>query len=201
VADAGQNRSICGGRGSTTAICCNGACCTGCCARDGACGPCLAFVTSSLHDGDLNGLAGADQRCQLHADLAATPLPGSYKAWLGDATESPATRFRRSAHGYQRVDGVTIADDWADLTDGTLDNPINKTELNAVPQGGQGRVWTNTEANGGQSFSFAECGNWESNGSQTGRFGLHASTDPTWTALGFAQGCGFSAALYCFQQE
>ena len=61
---------------------------------DGCSAACLtekrAFVTSQLYNGNMGGLAGADARCQGLAD--AVGLPGTYRAWLSSATESPSTR-------------------------------------------------------------------------------------------------------------
>ena len=84
------NRTSCSGGN----ICCNGSCCAGCCDRDGACGACLAFVTSTLQQGNLGGLSGADALCTTRAQAANPPLPGIYMAWLSDDTGSPSSRFR-----------------------------------------------------------------------------------------------------------
>ena len=184
-------------------ICCNGTCCTGCCGADGSCGACLVFVTSSSRSGNLGGLAGADAICQNLADTAPTPLPGTYKAWLTGDGESPATRFRRSALGYQRVDGVTVADSWADLTNGTLDNPINVTQAGATVSSTIEAVWTNTGTNGAQSTSGYDCINWTSSDFEDrGDTGNAKVTSSQWTTGFITAHCGFfSARLYCFQQE
>ncbi len=82
------------------------------------CGPCRGFLTSTTQDGDLGGLSGADATCQSLATSAG--LPGTYRAWLSDDAQSPSTRFSRSSGPYQLLNGVTIANSWTDLTDGTL---------------------------------------------------------------------------------
>ena len=89
------------------------------------------FVTSQSHNGDFGGLTGADAFCQ---NLALTAgLSGTYKAWLSDTTGSPATRFAPASVPYRLIDGTTIANDWNDLTDGTIQTPINLDEYgNAV---------------------------------------------------------------------
>ena len=76
------------------------------------------FVTSQSHNGDFGGLTGADAFCQSLALTAG--LSGTYKAWLSDTTGSPATRFAQASVPYRLVDGTTIANDWNDLTDGTI---------------------------------------------------------------------------------
>ena len=86
------------------------------------------FLSSAVYDGAMGGLDGADAKCQALA--AAAGLPGTFRAWLSDSTGSPSTRFTQSTLRYVRVDGVKVADDWADLTDATklLYAPINVTE-------------------------------------------------------------------------
>src|SRR5262245_50165626 len=119
-------------------------------------GTCLVFVSSQTYDGKLGGLRGADAKCQALA--AAANLPGAYKAWLADATASPSTRFVKSSGPYQLVDGTTIATDWADLTDGGLQAPIDVTEQQGSP-GGSGEVWTNANPDGTKK-SQSHCANW-----------------------------------------
>ena len=90
------------------------------------------FVTSTSYDGNLGGLAGADAKCQDQADAAG--LTGTFKAWLSDAKGSPSTRFTRSAGApYVLVDGTVIADNYAGLTSGSLEHPINQTETGGAP--------------------------------------------------------------------
>ncbi|PKN55633.1 MAG: hypothetical protein CVU56_20205 [Deltaproteobacteria bacterium HGW-Deltaproteobacteria-14] len=54
--------------------------------------------------------------------------PGAFRAWLGQKdpnVRTPTTRFTRSRVPYVRVDGVTIAESWSDLTDATLAAPLD----------------------------------------------------------------------------
>ncbi len=82
------------------------------------------FVTSITFDGNTGGLAGADEKCQADADRPASIVPeGTYLAWLSDGTDSPDTRFTKSSHPYILPDGTMIAEDSADLTDGSLLQP------------------------------------------------------------------------------
>ena len=97
------------------------------CKKPVDCGPCRVFVSSTTHSGNLGGLSGADTTCQNLANAAG--LPGTYRAWLSDNTQSPSTRFATSTGAYALVNGVTIAASWTDLTDGTLASPITVTEL------------------------------------------------------------------------
>lgn len=80
------------------------------------------FISSVFFDGNFGGLDGADAACQELSVSAG--LPGKYRAWLSDSTGSPATRFTQSATPYILVDGTVIADNWADLVDGQLNDAI-----------------------------------------------------------------------------
>jgi len=71
------------------------------------------------------------------ARAMAASLPGTYKAWVStnQANGTPATRFTQSATPYVLVNGTKIANNWADLIDGTLLAPINRTETGGNPLG------------------------------------------------------------------
>ena len=86
--------------------------------------PKIVFVTSTTATANYNGLPQADTVCQNLATAAG--LSGTFRAWLSNATDSPSTRFTQSTVPYKLVDGTQIADNWTDLTDGAIDNPINK---------------------------------------------------------------------------
>ena len=112
------------------------------CAADAACvdGACefvkWAFTTSTTHNGNFGGLAGADAFCQQHATNAG--LPGTYKAWLGDNTGAPADRFAQATVPYVMPAGpanvIVLATSYADLTDGTIAANFERTEAGvAVP--------------------------------------------------------------------
>jgi hypothetical protein len=195
--ESGTTRAFCGAGGGACAACGEGEDCIGgdCVA---ACNPCRVFVTSTTHQGDLGGLAGADAICQARAGEAG--LPGTYLAWLSDDAASPATRFpTHSAGPYELVDGTTIADDWADLTSGDLDAPINLTETGGSP-GDESEAWTHTEADGTASFGVP-CNNWTSNSSEDyAAAGTVSATGAEWTRFG-GDRCQFSDHLYCVQQS
>ena len=142
----------------------------------------------------------ADAICQQRAQAAG--LPGVFKAWLSDTVQSPATRFVQSPGPYQRVDGVTVADNWADLTGGTLAAPITVAETGAVFADLSFRSWTHTLANGTAGGVLNEhCLNWTSNNNaNNGDEGQVTATTDNWTD--FASGtCNNNFHLYCFQQS
>ena len=156
------------------------------------------FVTSQTFTGDLGGVVGADAICQELACSAG--LTGNYKAWLSDSSSSPANDFDQGT-AYSLVDGTAIANSFADLTDGSLLNPINKDETGSTPSG-PSFVWTNTNVNGTPSGN--DCEGWTSNDvGKVGSVGQRTATDIGWTAtltLGGTISCNTLAKLYCFQQ-
>ena len=87
------------------------------------------FVTGVSTGGNIAGLAGADIFCNQRAAIAG--LVGNYQAWLCDGVSSPATRSFHATVPYRRTDGALIANSWADLTDGNIASPINRTETGA----------------------------------------------------------------------
>jgi hypothetical protein len=217
------NRTICGGSGTTTSVCCNGTCCDGCCGgSDDSCGSCLVFATSSLHTGALGGLSGADSICQHRAGPGQGNLPGIYKAWLSNGTgpnsPAPANRFRHSQQPYRLVNGDPVAANWADLTTCAgspsvcIDNPINISETGGSLESAQ--VWTYTLPDGtaGDSHiaSASTCRNWESDEavnclldpSGCGAIGADFFRDEFWTDANAIVPCRVAEQrLYCFQQS
>lgn len=195
----------CAGRCGTVADNCGNSvactCPTGqCCRGDGTCGACLVFVTSSRSQGDFGGLGGADALCQGHATGAG--LPGTYMAWLSDSTgASPGTRFTKATVPYTLVDGTVIADNWSDLTSGTLKHAINMTQSGSNITTTSARVWTYTSTDGTTSAGHPEwcCNSW-SGTSGAGIFGNASSTTSSWSNVIY-QSCSETARLYCFQQR
>lgn len=165
----------------------------------GAGGPCLVFLSSTIHTPNFGGLSGADAICQ---DLAsAAGLPGTYKAWLSDGTSSVSSRFRPSSGPYRLVNGATIANNWDDLRDGSLLAGIKVTETGG-DYGSQVSVWTGTTTTG--SATAEHCKNWSTVASDsTGIYGLAYATDAQWTQFGPPLMCRPSSPLhfYCFQQS
>jgi hypothetical protein len=149
------------------------------------------FVTSTLHTGNLGGLAGADSICQARANAAG--LTGTYRAWLSSTLSSAISRMG-SARGFVRRDGAAIADSLSSLTtENALLNAINLTESNAVV-GSEG-VWTGTVSGG--TFSGLGCSDWIST-TGSGTVGASFGGPGMWTNFG-ASGCATPRHLICFQ--
>lgn len=155
------------------------------------------FVTSTKYDGNLGGLLGADDRCQTQADAAA--LGGTWLAWLGDGREGPAMRFVQSEDEYRLVTGEVIAEDFADLIDGTIAVPINIDETGTpLPDDDDMIVWTAVFHTGGEPTPV-NCEGWTVADESIVPTGLASATDSGWTVSApFA--CSEMHRLYCFEQ-
>ena len=162
--------------------------------------PKRVFVTEDVFGSNLGGLAGADAKCQAAADAAG--LDATFMAWLSDGLESPGTRFITLSIGpYITVDGATVAGSYGDLTDGSVNVSIDKTETGA-PVGGRRTVWTNTTFAGSSTSDRANetCDFWNWQGvSLSGHRGELVLTDQNWTQAGLTA-CFLEVHLYCFEQ-
>ena len=161
----------------------------------------VVFLSSVSYNGNLGGALGADAKCQALAD--ASVLAGkTFKAWVSDATTSPSQRFTK--HGkFVRLDGVTIAESWADLTDGKLAAPITVTEKNTVDA--EGTVLTGTKADGTYVANPAwDCNGWTHGAFQLGLFGHLGMREWTgasdWSDLEGGNFCDDESPIYCFEQ-
>ena len=152
------------------------------------------FATSTAHDGNLNGLNGADAICQARADAAS--LPGSYKAWLSSSSVAVSSRLTHSTQPYYMLNNLKVADNWTDLVDGSIDNAINVSETGATLPGFL--PWTgSTHLAGVTSY---HCMDWTSGANAN--FGTHGSSsraDLAWT-YNIIRRCDSLLRLYCFQQ-
>ncbi|MFQ5349871.1 MAG: hypothetical protein ACE5EG_05445, partial [Thermoanaerobaculia bacterium] len=147
------------------------------------------FATSTTYNGNLGSIAGAHAKCQARAGAAG--LPGTFKAWISGRTtgfgdQNAADDLSHATVPYELVNGTKVADDWADLTDGTLDHAIDRDEFgNSV----SGSVWTNTETNGMAHDITRDCGPgsstaavWtSSSGFESGRYGTSTASNSGWT--------------------
>ncbi|MCR9093394.1 MAG: DUF1554 domain-containing protein [bacterium] len=161
----------------------------------------FVFATTSTTRADFGGIAAGDAICQSEAVSAG--LSGTFRAWLSESQalaspDSPSVTFTQSTIPYVTTHGRQVADDWADLTDGTLDNPIDRDPVGAPVIGG---VWTGTETDGSSPpVATNTCGEWTPGGT-TGVFGRTSSSGQEWTkALSPPAGCATSLRLYCFEQ-
>jgi hypothetical protein len=161
------------------------------CARDS-----IVFITSLTYQGNVNGLAGADQRCRMLAAIAELPRFDTYRAWLSSSTISAGERLLHSRGRYVLVNSLVVAQDWDALVSGTLEHPINVDE-NSQTQ--VGRAWTSTLVSGEAAPGANFCDDWTGVIDPDGGTGLPGVTDATWSF--FENGpCGLEAHLYCIEQ-
>lgn len=157
------------------------------------------FVTSDTFSGDLGGHQGADDKCQTAASSAG--LSGTYRAWLSTSTQDPLDVLVQSAVPYRRLDGMQVAQNWPDLIDGMLDNPINLTEKMTFVPGpvcDSRAAWTASFANGTEYDVSKTCSDWtSSSGTTTG--GNPNETTGAWSH-GCPLSCASLASLYCVEQ-
>lgn len=156
----------------------------------------IIFVTSSVYNGSLGGLSGADAICQDAADNAS--VAGTYLAWLSDSTTAVEDTFIQSGHPYILVDGTVVAWNWDDLAG--LNHGINMDE-NGSSLSDQ-RVWTGTLASGASYTTNSDelCNNWtSSSGVYSGPAGRNQYLTSEWSVDGLSV-CSSTFRLYCFQQ-
>jgi len=170
----------------------------------------IVFATSQAYTGNLGGLEGADTICMYHAELAG--LPGAFKAWLSSSTLAAKDRLSHLGQPYVLVDNTVVAYDWADLTDGSIEQMIDLNEAGGPVAHGSAwwapLVWTATtglgEFDSGMlpPSSVFSCWDWTTTlGGPAGGYGS-ANTDsdtPGWTHSGGSD-CASMFALYCFEQ-
>jgi cysteine-rich repeat protein len=166
---------------------------------DNGCSKCvndrLVFVTDQAWAGNLSGFGGGFARCQKAAFDAGHPEPKLFYPWLSDGDTWPAQVFIRSKGRYVLSTGQAIADDWDDLTDGTLKHSIDRTIDGVLLEG---PVWTATRPDG-TPFADGHCSGWTSTDDDPARYGYSDLADSGWTDYNFALPCDSGAHLYCFE--
>lgn len=166
------------------------------------------FVTSQNFSGDLDGIAGADSKCQEAASNAG--IPGIFRAWLSSSESSPAQNFVKSTVPYRDVLDVVIVDDWEALVavaSGTsyLKASIYRTEFGEAATSGPHPcipsdlilVWSNTTGAGTLWVPNQTCTDWTGVGE--GAVGRLGDLSYSWTE-GCPVPCTTLAPLYCFEQ-
>lgn len=152
------------------------------------------FITSAYQTGNLGGLSGADTICQNEAN--AESLGGTYKAWLSTGTVNAIDRLISNGP-WVRVDGVKVADNKADLTDGELFTTI--TVDAAGNYIGDLAVWTGTDAAGLKTAD--NCGDWLlADILELGTMGTEFWTTLVWSESSTIS-CNVGARLYCFEDS
>jgi hypothetical protein len=161
----------------------------------------LVFVSSIGGNGDLSvwpgaggetGVAAGDAVCRNLANTAGFANTVNFKAWLSDSGNSAVSRL--AGGPWVRPDGVKIANDTADLTDGELFAPINVMDTLQYNTGSG--VWTGTLDTGAIAASM--CSDW-ANSSAQGTFGSAVYADGNWTDQSQLICSGGFYHIYCFE--
>lgn len=169
-----------------------------------------AFLTSSTGNGDLStwsladgasGIAAGDAVCQAEARAADLPLAGTFKAWLSDDDVAAGDRFQWDG-AWARLDGMRVADDLSDLTDGRLATSLS-VQSNGFYQFGIAPLTGTTPAG---TTAASHCESWTT-GSPTS-FGMRGRSNAVqghWTehVFGGPTGapCALPGRLYCLSDS
>ncbi len=180
------------------------------------CNSCVrfGFVTFDGFNGNLDGLDGADTKCNDLAKNAGTMgapwlKDKTFKAWLSDSHESAVQRLGNEFQGYyvkvQRTGDndkvVLVARGWNGLASTLHKSRLNRTEKGGSVSGDQ-HVWTSTTTEG-EFTGDASCSSWStSDVVEKGGVGKLNSFDAAWTYIGGYQGengCNLPRHLYCIE--
>ena len=159
------------------------------------------FITSDRFYGSsmTGGLSGADAKCQAAAVNAG--LSGTWFAWLSDTQTNAADRHGHSNLPYYQLNGAKVADNWDDLIDGTIDNPISIDEFAEFDPVGDTGVWTYTLSDGTADLASGNaCEDWTGDLQDSTEIGANYRTDSWWTDS-INEGCNNFNRLYCFEQS
>ncbi len=149
------------------------------------------FVSSTTYAGSAITVAFADNECGNLASAAS--LSGSWKAWFSSPGNSVNSRFSLANVPYVNMYNQTIANSWADLVDGSLQNGIRYTENKIdITSSSVALYATGTLADG--NFSGFSC---PAQGVAT--TGLASSTTASWTNLR-VDSCGAALRILCVEQ-
>ena len=146
------------------------------------------FLSGDAFRGNvLGGLGGANTLC---TDAAHTQgNSGDWTAWLSDNTADAVDRIFDAGRPYQTLDGTIIANNLADLTDGTLDAPIMIDEAGNEITGNAREVWSATGADGTYTGQ-GTCKNWaDPDPTLVAGIGDAGETDEKWTNVGGGNNC------------
>lgn len=133
------------------------------------------FLTKTTYDGNLGGLAGADEKCQAAAN--AYGVPGSYIAFLGDSTTTFKARYgadiERTNYIFAGLSENTLFSNYKGLfTWDSVNFDLNNIGYvsnymryeDKIGVGSSFYFWSNTNNDGNTNnpYSYNFCNNWTS---------------------------------------
>jgi hypothetical protein len=141
-------------------------------------------------------MAAGDAICQARASAAGLANAANFKAWLSDSTTNAIDRLT-SDGPWVRPDGVKVADNKADLTDGALFTAISQDETGIYF--GNRAIWTGTEDTGIKTTD--ECNDWtDGTNVFNGSFGTSSFAGNDWSGNSNFLSCDSTfVRLYCFE--
>jgi cysteine-rich repeat protein len=174
--------------------------------------PAIAFVTNNRYLESWSGLTGGDTICNNEARMSGSVIPNNknFVAWLSSTSLDAKDRIKNLTDvPYILTNGAIIANNSADLLDGTLATALNVDFRGSTLGGCPGndfycdRVWTGTLASGIKTTN--RCADWTNGGS--GVYGYRRSSNFSWstelangsTAILCAPNQGVQQHLYCFE--
>ena len=162
----------------------------------------IVFVTSTTYDGaGVASVLNADKLCNQRAKASTLlrVVSATFVAWISDSVLNGHVGFRfvKGSGRYVSTTGVAIANNWTELTSGTLRAGITHDEKGLPLSTGEDTVWTATTQGG--DYNSPDCTDWKANASVTGRYGTSGATDAGWTSS-TSGACGTPRHLYCFEK-
>lgn len=150
----------------------------------------IIFVTTSVWTGDLGGLSGADEKCNVEAKSHG--LSGTYQALLGSAAGRPATRSIHYPLPYFSETAAYLNSDFHDLFNSGPDNPVNSNPLL--------HAWTGLTSTG--MLTGEDCNGWtDSSSGSNGSAGKVDAVGSAWLNDSSPPSpCSEKFSLYCIEQ-
>jgi hypothetical protein len=156
----------------------------------------IAFVTSTVHTGNLGGLEGADALCNGLATDAG--IGGTYVAWLSTSTTSAYSRIQNGT-GWVAIDGVPVAVQPSDLVTRSILSPLALDERGHEVGSTQQEVWTGTTSDGLADPNT--CSDWTTDDPmKSGGIGDAPNGGGSFTLNG-ARPCAAPRRIYCFETD
>lgn len=170
--------------------------CTNSCAKEW-----VIFVTKSTYNGNLGGISGADNYCNLAAE---GKLDGEYRAWLS-ATGTDAKGRVPETKEFINTHGDIIVAKGEDLytymdKEGGPKHPVGFDENGDAVSAMGDRAWTGTKADGTGEGNYCDEWMWNEMGWKIAYAGDVNLSGQGWT-VGGGYGCKSEYHLYCFRAD
>lgn len=158
----------------------------------------VLFVTQNTKTGNLGGATGADAFCTQEANTVgahARVRGREFVAWISVVEASAAERHKHGTKPYVRPDGTTVANNWTELTSGTIKTNLGIDQFGA---GATGSIWTGSAANGSRNES--NCVDFKSPAQiDIGAGGTLSATDSAWS-LSASFACDSPHRVLCIEK-